>query len=371
MINKMKSPKGKKHIKPKIEVKNASPKRCTLKHIERCEEYPKNFLYNTAKLCKTVADKQNQAIPEHSRPLSRMNKPELCKYIKTNPVLVDTSFKKLKDVRKQMEKLNPEDIPPVYTEYFKKEYQYLGGRLGGTVSMLYLWDRIKKSKNVELISTKSKKSSMITWETDLEKKESRVKVDSVLTKKISNSKKPYSAFFLTLSRLRDSAHSNIIILDNKNKRAYLYDPSSTKHYGRYNVTELNDILDIYFKRIGYKFIATWEYCPVFTISQWFQTQMKALKKKKNLLDPPGFCSVHTLLILDTFSKQNELSFEEFIKTVNKDTTVSIYDLVYRFHSFVTHYVMKRVRKIGYEDENYDHKKVSKFIKDNRKALFKV
>lgn len=367
---KTKSPQGKKHIKPKIEVKHASPSRCTLKHIDRCEEYPKSFLYNTAKLCKNLADKENQPVPEHNKAMSRMNKPELCKYIKTNPMIVDSTFKKLKDVREHLEKIKDTDIPPVYREYFEHGYQYFGDRLGGSVATLYMYDRVKKSKHIDLITSKKNKSLM-GWYTNLETKESYVKVSPNLTKLILNSKKPYTAFFVSLRRIEDGAHSNFIIIDNKHKRAYLYDPSSTKHYGRYNVSELNEVLDVYFKNIGYKYIATWEYCPVFTISQWFQTQMKALQKKKNIVDPPGFCSVHSLLILDVFSKQTQLSFEDFISTVNKDTSVSIYELVYRFHSFVTHHILKRVKKIGYESDVYDHKKVGKFIQSNRDKLFKV
>ena len=365
---KKKSPHGKKYVKPKHEVKNMSPKRCALKHIDSCEEYPKKFLYNMSKLCESAVIEKNQPEPKRDKPISRMNKPELCKYIKTNPILIDSSFKKLKEIRKQVEGIDKENIPPIYREYFENEYEYLGGRLGGELSTLYLLHRLKKSKNVDLLSRR--KTSLLLWSTDLEKEESYIKVDSnKLTKLIVNYKKRYTAFFITLERIDDSKHSNLIIIDNTYKRAYLYDPSSAKHYGRYNISELNDILDIYFKKIGYKYISTWEYCPVFSISQWFQTQMKALKKKKNVLDPPGFCSVHTLLILDLFSKQTELSFEDFIKTINKYTAVSVYDLVYRFHSFVTHSVLKYVRKIGYTDE-YEQRKVNSFIKNNRSKLFK-
>jgi hypothetical protein len=368
---KTKSPHGRKYVKAKHEIKNMSPKRCALKHIDSCEEYPKKFLYNMSKLCEEQANKKNHPIPSHSRPISRMNKPELCKYIKTNPIIIDSGFKKLKEVRKHVESLDKENIPPIYKEYFEKEYEYLGGRLGGGVGTLYLMSRLKKSKHVDLLQSRNKKNSrLLSWVTNLETKESYIKVDSKkLTKLILNTKKRYTAFFVSLERIEDSKHSNLIIIDNKYKRAYLYDPSSTKHYGRYNISELNEVLDVYFKNIGYKYVATWEYCPVFTISQWFLTQMKALKKKKNILDPPGFCSLHTMLILDLFAKQTELSFEEFIKTINKDTSVSIYDLVYRFHSFVTHTVLKRVRKIGFEDE-YEHRKVNTFINSNRDKLFK-
>lgn len=367
---KKKSPHGRKNVKPTIEPKRSAPLRCALKYIDRCEEYPKPFLYNTAKLCKDLAEKGNHPIPEHDKGISRMNKPELCKYVKTNPKIVDNAFKKLKHVRQHLEKIKESDIPPVYKEYFEHEYQYFGDRLSGSVAVLYMWNRVRKSKHIDLIKS-SKNNSLISWITDLEKKESYIKVNPRLSKLILSSKKTYSAFFVTLQRVEDSAHSNCILIDNKRKRAYLFDPSSTKHYGRYNVDNLNDILDVYFKKLGYKFMATWEYCPVFTISQWFQTEMKALKKPKTPLDPPGFCSVHTLLILDSFSKQNELSFEDFIKTINADTSVSIYDLVYKFHSFVTHYVMKLVKKIGFTDDVYSQKKVSEFIRKHRDELFKV
>ena len=132
---------------------------------------------------------------------------------------------------------------------------------------------------------------------------------------------------------------------------------------------MNEVLEKYFKNTGYKYVSTWEYCPVFSISQWFQTQKSALKKEKNILDPPGFCTVHTLLILDLFASQTKLSFEDFIKSIDSNTNVSIYDLVYRFHSYVTNHLLKRVKRAGYTGE-YDTKKVGKFIKLNHSKLFK-
>ena len=161
---------------------------------------------------------------------------------------------------------------------------------------------------------------------------------------------------------KSSGHSAIIVVDKYNYQCFTYDPNAHRTYNPYYVEEMENIISRRLKKFGYQFISNWEYCPSYSLTLAFKQQPKLLKQTQQSVGDVGFCSVHTLFVIDTFLNQdkNFIDYIQYLTSIIHKIGILYRDIIIKFHSYVTNVVLKEIKMRGYKGV-YNSDKIFYFI----------